>query len=162
MNAQNPALCGAGLKSRFLGNDNRECTVEELALQHYATTEGGGWQGEASIHAHPCSAAVAAFPISLRLCDMIHPECSLAICPAAQARTRRAASGRRCSGCSCGISCSQTCLRWLSTLRRQQEALILAIFPDQVHLLRYSMHSVRWLGAGVPDALPDGAAGPGR
>ena len=38
--------CATGLKSRFLGSDNRECTVEELALQHYASAEGGAWQGE--------------------------------------------------------------------------------------------------------------------
>ena len=54
------ALCCAGLKSRFLGKDNRECTVEELALQHYASTEGGGWQGKASVFAHACDAAFAA------------------------------------------------------------------------------------------------------
>jgi len=35
----------AGLKSRFTGDDGQQCTVEELALQHYATPGGGGWQG---------------------------------------------------------------------------------------------------------------------
>lgn len=35
----------AGLKSRFYGLDDEQCTVEELALQYYASEEGGGWQG---------------------------------------------------------------------------------------------------------------------
>lgn len=31
------------MKSRFYGQDDEQCGVEELALQFYA--EGGGWQG---------------------------------------------------------------------------------------------------------------------
>ncbi|PRW59254.1 fanconi-associated nuclease 1-like protein isoform X1 [Chlorella sorokiniana] len=34
-----------GTKSRFYGFDDAQCTVEELALQYYATEDGGGWQG---------------------------------------------------------------------------------------------------------------------
>lgn len=34
-----------GVKSRFYGPDDEQCTVEQLALQHYASQEGGGWQG---------------------------------------------------------------------------------------------------------------------
>lgn len=32
-----------GLKSRFYGFNDEQCGVEELALQYYATAEGGGW-----------------------------------------------------------------------------------------------------------------------
>lgn len=32
------------MKSRFYGQDDEQCGVEELALQFYAG-EGGGWQG---------------------------------------------------------------------------------------------------------------------
>ena len=58
--AQTLRWCCVGLKSRFLGQDNRECTVEELALQHYASTEGGCWQGQASALMQPCNAAFTA------------------------------------------------------------------------------------------------------
>ncbi|KAI5068304.1 hypothetical protein GOP47_0016649 [Adiantum capillus-veneris] len=34
-----------GSKSRFYGYNNDQCSVEELALQHYAGDSGGGWQG---------------------------------------------------------------------------------------------------------------------
>ncbi len=43
-----PLTSVLGLKSRFAGNGGEECSVEELALQHYATPEGGGWTGERS------------------------------------------------------------------------------------------------------------------
>lgn len=36
---------GLGLKSRFVGMDGQECTVEGLALQYYASEAGGCWQG---------------------------------------------------------------------------------------------------------------------
>ena len=36
-----------GIKSRFSAPDGSEITVEQLALQHYATPEGGGWTGAA-------------------------------------------------------------------------------------------------------------------
>ncbi len=36
---------GLGLKSRFVGHDGQECTVEALALQYYASEQGGCWQG---------------------------------------------------------------------------------------------------------------------
>ena len=45
----------AGAKSRFYGLDEEQCGVEELALQHYATEEGGGWQG-----VHWCAGAWSA------------------------------------------------------------------------------------------------------
>lgn len=32
-----------GLKSRFYGFNDEQCSVEELALQYYGTEEGGGW-----------------------------------------------------------------------------------------------------------------------
>ena len=80
--AQDPALCFAGLKSRFLGKDNRECTVEELALQHYASTEGGGWQGEASA----ISLQAASHKTSLCLCKISHTRMS-ALPPACCAGT---------------------------------------------------------------------------
>ncbi|KAL2651124.1 hypothetical protein R1flu_019252 [Riccia fluitans] len=35
----------AGKKSRFYGYDGIQCSVEELALQYYASEEGGGWEG---------------------------------------------------------------------------------------------------------------------
>lgn len=35
----------AGQKSRFYGANGEQCGVEELALQFYASEEGGGWQG---------------------------------------------------------------------------------------------------------------------
>ncbi len=38
-------LLPAGLKSRFYGLDDEQCSVEELALQYYASEEGGGWRG---------------------------------------------------------------------------------------------------------------------
>jgi hypothetical protein len=41
-----PINCTAGVKSRFWGHDGQQCSVEELALQHYASDEGGGWLGE--------------------------------------------------------------------------------------------------------------------
>lgn len=34
-----------GMKSRFMGLDGEMCSVEEYALQHYATPEHGGWTG---------------------------------------------------------------------------------------------------------------------
>lgn len=34
-----------GMKSRFMGNGGEECSVEELALQHYAAQAGGSWTG---------------------------------------------------------------------------------------------------------------------
>ena len=34
------------MKSRFVGLDGEQCTVEEFALQHYATEDYGGWKGE--------------------------------------------------------------------------------------------------------------------
>ena len=34
-----------GIKSRFEGPEGEEITVEQLALQHYATPDGGGWTG---------------------------------------------------------------------------------------------------------------------
>lgn len=34
-----------GKKSRFVGLDDEVCTVEDLALQHYAQMEHGGWRG---------------------------------------------------------------------------------------------------------------------
>jgi Fanconi-associated nuclease 1 len=40
-----PLNCTAGLKSRFYGYDGQQCGVEELALQYYASEEGGRWQG---------------------------------------------------------------------------------------------------------------------
>eukprot|EP00775_Hariotina_reticulata_P006708 gene6708-6929_t len=40
-----PLNCTTGAKSRFYGLDGSQVSVEELALQHYATPEGGGWQG---------------------------------------------------------------------------------------------------------------------
>ena len=43
---------GLGLKSRFVGGDGQECTVEALALQYYASEEGGSWQG-AGVMPHP-------------------------------------------------------------------------------------------------------------
>ena len=36
---------GPGLKSRFVGANGEQCTVEEFALQHYACEESGGWRG---------------------------------------------------------------------------------------------------------------------
>lgn len=33
------------MKSRFYGLNDEQCSVEELALQYYASEEGGGWQG---------------------------------------------------------------------------------------------------------------------
>ncbi|KAK3254465.1 hypothetical protein CYMTET_36319 [Cymbomonas tetramitiformis] len=38
-----PMNCEVGRKSRFMGHDDETCTVEELALQHYA--QEGGWEG---------------------------------------------------------------------------------------------------------------------
>ncbi|GAB4815648.1 hypothetical protein N2152v2_002694 [Parachlorella kessleri] len=40
-----PLSSAVGLKSRFQGLDGEQCTVEELALQYYASEAGGGWQG---------------------------------------------------------------------------------------------------------------------
>ncbi|KAI7839720.1 hypothetical protein COHA_006524 [Chlorella ohadii] len=40
-----PEVRIVGTKSRFYGFDDAQCTVEELALQYYATEDGGGWQG---------------------------------------------------------------------------------------------------------------------
>lgn len=40
-----PLNCVTGVKSRFYGFDGQQCSVEELALQHYAGEFGGGWQG---------------------------------------------------------------------------------------------------------------------
>lgn len=35
----------AGLKSKFLSASGEQVTVEQFALEHYATEDGGGWQG---------------------------------------------------------------------------------------------------------------------
>lgn len=40
-----PLNCVIGKKSRFYGYDGRQVGVEALALQYYASEEGGGWQG---------------------------------------------------------------------------------------------------------------------
>lgn len=40
-----PLNCKTGVKSRFYGYNDQQCTVEELALQYYAGDSGGGWQG---------------------------------------------------------------------------------------------------------------------
>ncbi|BBM97433.1 fanconi-associated nuclease 1 [Marchantia polymorpha subsp. ruderalis] len=40
-----PLNCVTGKKSRFYGYDGEQCGVEELALQYYASEEGGAWQG---------------------------------------------------------------------------------------------------------------------
>lgn len=40
-----PLNCTIGMKSRFYGFDGQQCGVEELALQYYASEEGGGWEG---------------------------------------------------------------------------------------------------------------------
>ncbi|KAG0617281.1 hypothetical protein M758_5G178400 [Ceratodon purpureus] len=40
-----PLNCTIGMKSRFYGFDEQQCGVEELALQYYASEEGGGWEG---------------------------------------------------------------------------------------------------------------------
>eukprot|EP00878_Enallax_costatus_P015138 GHUV01015850.1.p1 GENE.GHUV01015850.1~~GHUV01015850.1.p1 ORF type:complete len:977 (+),score=369.04 GHUV01015850.1:95-3025(+) len=40
-----PLNCNTGSKSRFYGLDGSQVTVEELALQHYASEAGGAWQG---------------------------------------------------------------------------------------------------------------------
>jgi fanconi-associated nuclease 1 len=40
--------CPVGVKSRFYAPDGEQCSVEELALRHYASSEGGKWRGEHS------------------------------------------------------------------------------------------------------------------
>ncbi|KAL3146511.1 hypothetical protein ABBQ32_000762 [Trebouxia sp. C0010 RCD-2024] len=40
-----PLASVLGIKSRFMGNGGEECSVEELALQHYAAQAGGSWTG---------------------------------------------------------------------------------------------------------------------
>lgn len=37
--------CELGKKSRFYGEDGEQCGVEQLALQYYASSEGGEWHG---------------------------------------------------------------------------------------------------------------------
>ncbi|WIA36406.1 hypothetical protein OEZ86_007718 [Tetradesmus obliquus] len=60
-----PLNCTVGLKSRFYGLDGSQVTVEQLALQHYASAEGGGWQG---LH---CEGGVWATLFGLLLWDVI-------------------------------------------------------------------------------------------
>uniref|UniRef100_A0A383VBR8 Fanconi-associated nuclease n=1 Tax=Tetradesmus obliquus TaxID=3088 RepID=A0A383VBR8_TETOB len=60
-----PLNCTVGLKSRFYGLDGSQVTVEALALQHYASAEGGGWQG---LH---CEGGVWATLFGLLLWDVI-------------------------------------------------------------------------------------------
>jgi Fanconi-associated nuclease 1 len=40
-----PLNCEPGVRSRFYGYDGNQCGVEELALQYYASEDGGEWQG---------------------------------------------------------------------------------------------------------------------
>ncbi|CAM6105052.1 unnamed protein product [Calypogeia fissa] len=40
-----PLNCVTGMRSWFYGYDGQQCRVEELALQFFASEEGGGWQG---------------------------------------------------------------------------------------------------------------------
>jgi Fanconi-associated nuclease 1 len=40
-----PLAATTGMKSRFYGFNGEQCTVEELALQYYARSEGGGYLG---------------------------------------------------------------------------------------------------------------------
>eukprot|EP00898_Chlorokybus_atmophyticus_P003204 jgi/Chlat1/3885/Chrsp26S00304 len=40
-----PLNCVVGMKSLFFGFDDSMCSVEQLALQHYASSEAGDWQG---------------------------------------------------------------------------------------------------------------------
>ncbi|KAL6769540.1 hypothetical protein ACKKBG_A31395 [Auxenochlorella protothecoides x Auxenochlorella symbiontica] len=42
---QRPMASIVGFKSRFMGLSGEPCTVEQLALQHYARDEAGGWTG---------------------------------------------------------------------------------------------------------------------
>ncbi|WIA16211.1 hypothetical protein OEZ85_012924 [Tetradesmus obliquus] len=60
-----PLNCTVGLKSRFYGLDGSQVTVEALALQHYTSAEGGGWQG---LH---CEGGVWATLFGLLLWDVI-------------------------------------------------------------------------------------------
>jgi hypothetical protein len=53
------------LTHRFYGPDNALVTVEQLALQHYASQEGGCWQG---LH---CEGGVWASLFTLLLWDVI-------------------------------------------------------------------------------------------
>jgi hypothetical protein len=55
--------CAAGC--RFYGLDGSQVTVEQLALQHYASEEGGGWQG---LH---CEGGVWAALFGLLLWDVL-------------------------------------------------------------------------------------------
>jgi Fanconi-associated nuclease 1 len=50
---------------RFYGLDGSQVTVEGLALQHYASEEGGGWQG---LH---CEGGVWAMLFGLLLWDVL-------------------------------------------------------------------------------------------
>ena len=40
-----PLNCKTGAKNRYYGYDGEQCSVEHLALQYYASDEGGGWHG---------------------------------------------------------------------------------------------------------------------
>lgn len=85
----------AGLKSRFYGLDDEQCSVEELALQYYASEEGGGWQGvhrQAPLAAEHACVLATAWQLVFR---GLLPKRILD----SDVRAARAASGRPSLGC---------------------------------------------------------------
>lgn len=47
-----PIASKIGTKSMFWSVDGEAVKVEDLALQHYASEQGGGWQGDTSSSPH--------------------------------------------------------------------------------------------------------------
>lgn len=119
------------MKSRFYGLNDEQCSVEELALQYYASEEGGGWQGvhrqaklEGSVAIMQCMQRVqdCSFGPPVAFADL-HLSSWLfwKLCLFKGRRfhsqpwhhvfvplAARAASGPPCSGCCCGMCCSCT------------------------------------------------------
>ncbi len=58
----------AGMKSRFVGLDGEQCTVEEFALQHYATEEHGCWKGAPSCSDGGYAWAAGILSCACRIC----------------------------------------------------------------------------------------------
>lgn len=112
--------CCRARRARFYGADDSQVTVEELALQHYASREGGGWLG-----AHT-EGGVWATLFALLLWDVLFAG---APCSERPRRTRRPC--RRC--CMQPLLCCAAAARLLpsSGCHARNRRLTLAAAPPR-------------------------------
>lgn len=138
-------LCHA-VVPRFYAPDNSQVTVEQLALQHYASHEGGTWQG---LH---CEGGVFATLFTLLLWDVIFK----GGCPVSRLRSLRSLFlwGNFAVTATCSIS-RTTAQRQLVKARQidKQSTVINSITYRDVMMLTLYAHMACCDVAGVPDVF---------